>query len=756
MAILSELEARCYRSNGASFDGLLSLLLSLEGNDPELSVFHRCGDLTGSDACLNGVEEVATRVLALAGTLLLNEQLILDDQRFLALFIRMNSLQAVATVSGFGGTDHLLRALGVRDSKTLLELARRDRQSFLKALMLLSLDTQVAFDIEPLLQAEPKLGSLVYFRLLSSGRVLSSTGEESRERLLRAADLLQPYIPKDLNYLVLLANTWMMCSYAEFPGKHRIKVVLNRYLRKWMAELGLHDRVFPGPKSHNDGVQQDKAASREPDLSKGGEICEERATSSGQPSAPSLEERPCLVVAAEVIHSNHVQYRYFGQYIRQLKTGFRLVLIAESSQVDAHVQALFDEVLIFERGSSVDYLKGLRDLIVSAQPEIIFWLSVGMRHWGVALANLRLAPVQFAGFGHGAYTFCETIDFYLTEEGYVAQGAGHSTTVISASGVETRTLIKGSQENGSINSSHSAHGRNGCDSLGEREATGGIGGSDLSFPEIRSERLLLLPDESLKFERSPHYTDIKLRNNRETNSAGGRNLEGPSRRSSSEADFQAIHGFGRPQRTIVAAVPSNLLKLNCHFIETLRAIQVASEARGRDLHFKFFPNQRGLQFALTQRLLERYLKRAFVVPMLRYQAYMEELSYCHVNFSSFPFGSVHSVMDSLRLGLPVVVMEAVEPHARADAMLLRRLCMPEWLICRRRDDYVASAVRLVSDDHLRESLSELALERNVDQTMFGDGTTPLRGEVVRAVEWAYAHRSALSTHSQWLFRPGEW
>lgn len=685
--MLSALEASTYRSTAASFDALHRLLLDLQGNDPELIALRGLQDAPASVERFREVSTVATRVVALAGSLLLSDQLTLNDQRFLALFIRMNDLGSVAATSGYGGTDHLLHALGVSDTTSLLELARHDRQRFLKALMLLSLDSTIPLDVESLLQAEPMLGSLVVLRLLSSGRALSAAGEQARNRLLQAAGHLKPFIPKDLNCLVLLANTWMMCSYAELHEKHRIKPVLNRYLRTWLAELGLHDQAMLECGTENIKVTHGHSEGSPPHQSCPTGCGSERA------------HLPCLLVAAEVIHSNHVQYRYFGQYIRQLRTQFRVVLLAEEAQVDTHVRALVDEVQTFTRGTTVAYLKEVRERIVQQQPDVIFWLSVGMRHWGVALANLRLAPLQIAGFGHGAYTFCDTIDFYLCEAGYVAEGA--------------------------------------------RVAAGGGPAADA---EDSRERLLLVPDESLVFEKSPHYAAIEpLQQGSPRREDPQDHQDRPSAVGAARETSTLQSAQLRPRRrdadfSVTAAVPSNLLKLNSAYLTTLRHVQVAAEVRGRRLRFKFFPNQQGLQLAMTTSVLQRSLQEVVVMPMLRYQAYMEELSACDINLSSFPFGSVHSVIDSLQLGLPVVVMEALEPHARADAMLLRRLRLPEWLICRNTDDYGACALRLIVDDTLRASLSRLALDLKVGEVMFGDSTTALRKEVVQAVAWAYAQR----------------
>ena len=62
--------------------------------------------------------------------------------------------------------------------------------------------------------------------------------------------------------------------------------------------------------------------------------------------------RPHPHVAAEAIRVRHVQHRYFAQYLRQLRSRFRLVLVAEASEVGPEVLDLFDAVSTFD----TDYL----------------------------------------------------------------------------------------------------------------------------------------------------------------------------------------------------------------------------------------------------------------------------------------------------------------------------------------------------------------------------------------------------------------
>ena len=566
-------------------------------------------------------EAVATRLAAAAGACLLDGGMRVTERDFERLALVGRTLDNLFAASALRTSDHLLAALGARDTASFARLWQADRQAFIKALTLLSIDSRLPIDAEALFATEPRLTLLAYLSLLSAKPITSLEGHARRERLLELAPRLQPAeLPRTLDHLVLLSSGWMLCSYGERRDKHRVKPTLNRVLRAWMLAGGMSDAELPAKRR--------------------------------------MAERPTLLVAAEIMHSNHVQYRYFGQYLRQLRTRFRLVLLTEDNQIDEHVRALYDEVHSYQRSTDTLTLGEAVATVKRLAPDLIFWPSVGMRHWGPAMANLRLAPIQFTGLGHSASTFCDPIDYYLTEQGYVGD------------------------------------------------------------PALFSERLVLLPDASLVFERSPHYKPVAPQ----------------------------IRARAAPLRV---ALPSNLLKLNPAFVAVLRRIR---EAAKRPLEFHVFPNVSGLELLATRRTLARELPGARVFQTMAYNPYLQRLSACDLNLSPFPFGGLHSVVDSLRQGIPVVAMEGLEPHARTDAMLLRRLGMPAWLVCADVEAYVAAALRVIDDDALRVDLSRRAAALDIDRVLYGDAATPLRSEVVDAVWWMYRNHEAIQASPQRVYK----
>jgi hypothetical protein len=613
---LAKLEDTAARNPAGAMDTLLAVLRRLAGGAG-------LQDLAAPEPS-QPIEVLATRLAAAMARVMTTPGIGFGGDvalRFSALGRVCDNLQAV---SGFGNSDHILRILGAADTEGLRRLAREDRHAFTKSLLLLSMDTALPIDMEVLLEATPPLALLAAMCLISQKPILTEAGHQRREALVSLAGRLQPApLPLTVDHLVLLSAAWMLCSYAGARDKHAIKPVLNRVLRHWAEGIGLSDAAPQTPRV--------------------------------------LKARPTLLIAAEIMHSNHVQYRYFGQYLRQLRQRFRLVLLTEESQADANARALFDEVRVFKRESNSDYFKRLADDIKAIAPDVIFWLSVGMRHWGPVLANFRLAPIQFAGLGHSASTFCDTMDYYFTEEGYVGD------------------------------------------------------------PSLLSEQLVLLADDSLIFERSPFYTPVA----------------------------PDIRATASPLRV---ALPSNLLKLNPHFIGVLRRIR---ERARRPLEFRVFPNVSGLELMATRRVFDEHLPGSIIHPIMPYNAYLTELNACDLNLSPFPFGGLHSVVDSLRQGIPVVALEGLDLHARTDSMLLRRLGMPEWLIAQDEEAYIAAALNVIDNDEQRTALSRQALALNVDKVLFGDATTPIKRDVVDAVWWIYQNHEAIKASGRKVFRAAD-
>gem|GEM_PF-510237 len=581
----------------------------------------------GGDAAPGRVEvraarrqRMAQRVASAMAGLFADPGFVLPEDEFSALVPHARLAGNLFALSAFGSSDPVLEAIaaahGAGDG--IPEGAAR-----LKYLFLWSLDSAREHAPRQLFALEHRLRLPLLVKLLDTKPVSTPRAHRRREELLEAQGRLGlGGLPRgDLEALVGVANACMLCSYAEGPRKHEVKRHLNAALRDWLLAAGFRDAELPRHRAR----------------------------------AP----RPTLVVASEAMRARHVQYRYFGQWLRQLRRDFRLVLVTEKREIDDDNRALFDAVAGFERRADGSHLREAARLVSDARPDMLFYPSIGMRHWGVALSNLRLAPIQLTALGHSASSFCPQVDYYVVEQGHAGDGSAFTETVA------------------------------------------------------------LLPDSALRFERQP-------------------GLQAPAPRIRASAPVPRI------------AVPSNALKLNASFLATLARIEQESPRR---LEFHFFPNVAGFEGDAVRAAVRAALPRATVWPVLEHAAYLERLNACDMTLSPFPFGGLHSTIDSLSQGLPVVAMAGAQPHARTDATMLRIAGMPGWLCTQDAGAYAAAALRIAGDDGLRVELSRQALGCDVPGRLFGDASTPLGSDVSRMFAWIHANHEAIQASGLRVVRP---
>lgn len=71
---------------------------------------------------------------------------------------------------------------------------------------------------------------------------------------------------------------------------------------------------------------------------------------------------------------------------------------------------------------------------------------------------------------------------------------------------------------------------------------------------------------------------------------------------------------------------------------------------------------------------------------------------------TFPYGGFNSLVEVFCCGIPVVTLEGDTARERFGAALIRRLGLPDFLITRTRDAFVATARRMVADAGLRREV----------------------------------------------------
>jgi hypothetical protein len=163
-----------------------------------------------------------------------------------------------------------------------------------------------------------------------------------------------------------------------------------------------------------------------------------------------------------------------------------------------------------------------------------------------------------------------------------------------------------------------------------------------------------------------------------------------------------------------------LCKLNADFMRACQQIDQRTRAEGRETQFHFFINMLGVNLRQAVREIRDWVPTAKVYERRHYNQYMEELRDCQLHLCTFPFGGTNSNIDSMLLGLPLITKEGDQPHERFDAMMIRRAQLPEELIAKTVDEYVATAVGLVLSDEKRNALRDHLLAFDLDGEFFGE------------------------------------
>ena len=152
------------------------------------------------------------------------------------------------------------------------------------------------------------------------------------------------------------------------------------------------------------------------------------------------------------------------------------------------------------------------------------------------------------------------------------------------------------------------------------------------------------------------------------------------------------------------AVCATTMKINPEFLGACRQIIEKSRV---PIQFKFLVGQaQGLVYPNVKRVIEMFLgDKAIVYPHQGYEGYMKVVTECDMFINPFPFGNTNGVIDTVSAGLVGVCKTGPEVHEHIDQGLFGRLGLPEWLVTKTVDEYVAASIRLAEDHRERNSLS---------------------------------------------------
>lgn len=328
-----------------------------------------------------GVEEQIrqhwyTRVAAGLTTFVACPAIRVNAAKLAALSRRKQQIAYIYNASGYRNTVHLLTQIGsMKESGVSVPL---DRLAVYFAFV--SLDDVPPKLLDLALQQTPDVVLLLMLGWLNQRAVLTEQGERNRSRLLESGEtLLTAGVSDDV--IQLLVNAWMYSTYADAPHKHQIKKHINQLLGGLLSNVPV-------------------------------------AT---LPTERGVKDKPRLLVIHERFIKQHAMYRCYAPHLRRLKDNFELVALAESEHIDEASDDIFGQ--IYRINDKIKSIPKLIATIETISPDMIYYPSLGMSHWTVMLAQLRLAPIQIMTHGHPATSMSEVIDYaYVCDlEGDVAE-----------------------------------------------------------------------------------------------------------------------------------------------------------------------------------------------------------------------------------------------------------------------------------------------------------------------------------------------
>lgn len=328
---------------------------------------------------------VCTRIAGAVTALFSRPEFAISDTGFYQLMGLHRWLALIFAVSSYGNGDHIIRNIsgGV---VTPLNLNAGSLKVFCLSYYP---DSRIPLQPDTLWQYDRHTVAALFFALLSGRTLPTRDAHEKREHLLawfpeklEALDTL-----KDVPVSVL-HDVYMHCSYASLPQKHDIKRVINSLLRQQLLTEGKTDLPPPGKK----------------------------------------RKKPVVMVVTEWFTCQHSVWRTHSESLKALRSRYILEGVSLVGTTDSTTAAVFD---VSHQLGGEDIVGQAYALAEKIRPDIVYFLGVGMFPFTIYLSNLRLAPLQVVGLGHGASTFATCLDYFVVDEDFIGDPACFSEDVVA-------------------------------------------------------------------------------------------------------------------------------------------------------------------------------------------------------------------------------------------------------------------------------------------------------------------------------------
>lgn len=330
---------------------------------------------------------MCTRLAGAITTLFSRPGFSISDTGYVRLMNLHRWLALIFAVSSYRHADHIIRNLNAAGGGVVDPLTLNAGNLRLFCLCYFP-DSEIALQPDVLWQYDRETVVRLFCALISGRALPTPAAHGKREQLLAwLPDRLTELDSLSFLPVAVLHDMYMHCSYADLPEKHAIKRSINALVRRTLEQEGLTDR-----------------------------------------SAETAEEngKPVMMVVLEHFTRQHSVYRTHSVAFRALRSRFTVHGVALEGSVDEETAQVFD---VCHRVPAGDAVPATRRLAETLKPAVVFYAGVGMFPYTIFLSNLRLAPLQLVGLGHGASTFCPALDGFVVEEDFVGAEACFSERV---------------------------------------------------------------------------------------------------------------------------------------------------------------------------------------------------------------------------------------------------------------------------------------------------------------------------------------
>lgn len=343
---------------------------------------------------------LCTRIAGAVTTLFSRPAFTVSDGGYVQLMSLHRWLALIFAVSSYGHADHIIRNINAAGGGVVDPLTLNGHNLRLFCLCYFP-DSQIALQPDVLWQYDRRTVARLFLALISGRALPTSAAHGKREQLLAwLPDRLAELDSLDFLPTAVLHDVYMHCSYADLAEKHRIKRSLNDLIRRSLLAGDFVDIAVEGNRGQ---------------------------TATDNPEIQGPPKKPVMLVVLEWFTSQHSVYRTHSRALASLRERFTVHAVGLNTAVDAAGREVFD---VFHGVSAASALQEAYAIARELRPDLVLYAGIGMFPFTIYLSNLRLAPLQLVGLGHGASTFCEQMNGFVIEEDLVGDERCFSETVI--------------------------------------------------------------------------------------------------------------------------------------------------------------------------------------------------------------------------------------------------------------------------------------------------------------------------------------